>query len=48
MRGPKGVDHQVEDLPTVEDHLQALRDASFAEAGTVWQHGDDRVVVAIR
>jgi len=48
MRGAKGVDHHVDDLPTVDDHLQALRDAGFAEAGTVWQHGDDRVVVAIR
>ncbi|HEY3714534.1 MAG TPA: class I SAM-dependent methyltransferase [Jatrophihabitantaceae bacterium] len=48
MRGPKGVDHQVDDLPTVDDHLHALRGAGFAEAGTVWQHGDDRVVVAVR
>lgn len=24
------------------------RDAGFAEAGVVWQYGDDRVVVGIR
>lgn len=28
------------------DHLRLLADAGFAEAGTVWQHGPDRVLVA--
>lgn len=29
------------------DHLRLLGDAGFAEAGTVWQHGADRVLVAV-
>ena len=29
-------------------HLDALRSAGFAEAGTVWQRGTDRVLVAVR
>jgi SAM-dependent methyltransferase len=45
-RGPDGVAHHVEDVPTVHDHVSALRAAGFVEAGTVWQHGDDRVLVA--
>ncbi len=37
-------DHQA-DLAT---HIQGLRQAGFSEAGTVWQHLADRVLVAIR
>ena len=48
LRGPKGVDHHVDDLPSVDDHLAALRAGGFREAGTVWQHGDDRVIVGVR
>lgn len=48
MRGPKGVEHHVDDIPTVEDHVAALRAAGFGAVGSVWQHGDDRVLVAIR
>lgn len=48
MRGPRGVEHTVPELPTVDDHVAALRVAGFAEVGTVWQHGDDRVLVAVR
>lgn len=29
------------------DHLRLLREAGFAETGTVWQHGVDRVLVAV-
>jgi hypothetical protein len=47
-RGPHGVEHQVDDVPSVHDHVSALRDAGFTEAGPVWQHGDDRVLVAAR
>jgi trans-aconitate methyltransferase len=43
-----GFDHTVDDRPTVHDHLAFLRGAGFAEAGTVWQAGDDRVIVGIR
>ena len=45
-RGPHGVEHQVDEVPTLHDHVSTLRQAGFAEAGTVWQHGDDRVLVA--
>jgi SAM-dependent methyltransferase len=48
MRGPHGVEHDVDVAATLDDHLAALRRAGFAEAGTVWQHGDDRVLVAVR
>ncbi|GAY12762.1 trans-aconitate 2-methyltransferase [Pseudonocardia sp. N23] len=43
-----GFDHVVDDKPTVHDYLAFLRDAGFAETGTVWQQGDDRVIVGIR
>jgi hypothetical protein len=48
MRGPKGVEHRVDDVPTIDDHVVALRAGGFTEVGPVWQHGDDRVLVAIR
>ena len=37
----------------IRDHYVAqvnwlVRRAGFAEVGTVWQHGDDRVLVAVR
>lgn len=35
------------DLP-IGAHLEALDAAGFSEVGTVWQHGDDRVLVALR
>jgi SAM-dependent methyltransferase len=34
--------------PPLADHLAALRAAGLGEAGTVWQFGDDRVLVAMR
>jgi len=43
-----GFAHDVDDPPTVHDYLAFLREAGFAEAGQVWQSGDDRVVVGIR
>jgi len=48
MRGPQGVEHDVDVAATFDDHITALRRAGFAEVGTVWQHGDDRVLVAVR
>jgi SAM-dependent methyltransferase len=48
MRGPGGVDHRVDDAPTLDRHVTALRRSGFAEVGCVWQHGDDRVLVAVR
>ena len=47
-RGARPIDHHVPDLPTLADHEAALRAAGFATTGTVWQHGDDRVLVALR
>jgi SAM-dependent methyltransferase len=29
-------------------HLRALRDSGFTETGTLWQHGNDRLLCAIR
>ncbi|WP_336082654.1 class I SAM-dependent methyltransferase [Nocardia sp. SSK8] len=43
-----GFEHTVHDKPTVHDYVGFARAAGFAEAGTVWQYGDDRVVVGIR
>jgi SAM-dependent methyltransferase len=34
--------------PPLEDHVAALGDAGFTDTGTVWQYGDDRVLVAMR
>jgi SAM-dependent methyltransferase len=48
MRGSHGVEHDVDIVATFDDHIAALRRAGFAEVGTVWQHGDDRVLVAVR
>jgi SAM-dependent methyltransferase len=39
--------HRVDDVPTYGDHLDLLRAAGFGETGTIWQAGDDRVIVAI-
>ncbi|MGW6334397.1 class I SAM-dependent methyltransferase [Nocardia rhamnosiphila] len=43
-----GFEHTVTERPTAGDYIAFLRAAGFAEAGTVWQYGDDRVVVGIR
>ncbi|GAC69163.1 class I SAM-dependent methyltransferase [Gordonia soli] len=43
-----GFDHVVTEKPTVYDYLTFLRDGGFAEAGTAWQVGDDRIIVAIK
>jgi len=32
----------------LDSHVSALRDAGFAEIGTLWQHGDNRLLCAIR
>ena len=47
-RDPRPIDHSVPDAPTLADHKQLLRAAGFREVGTVWQHGDDRVLIALR
>ena len=47
-RGARPIDHSVAREPTVDDHERLLRAAGFTEVGPVWQHGDDRVLVAVR
>ncbi len=47
-RGPVPIDHSLPDPPGLDDHIAALRNAGFTEVGTVWQRGDDRVLVALR
>ncbi|WP_036566939.1 trans-aconitate 2-methyltransferase [Nocardia sp. BMG51109] len=43
-----GFEHKVHDRPTAHDYVAFARAAGFAEAGFVWQYGDDRIVVGIR
>jgi SAM-dependent methyltransferase len=47
-RDASGVEHAKSDVPTYAEQVAMLRAARFAEVGTVWQCGDDRVVVAIK
>ncbi|WP_375487350.1 class I SAM-dependent methyltransferase [uncultured Jatrophihabitans sp.] len=47
-RGVRPIEHAVPDTPTVADHGALLHAAGFAEVGTVWQVGDDRVLVGVR
>jgi trans-aconitate methyltransferase len=42
------LDHNVPEPPALDDHVRLLHEAGFAEVGTVWQHGHDRVLVAVR
>jgi SAM-dependent methyltransferase len=46
-RAAAGVEHAKSDTPTYSEHVAMLRAAGFAEAGAVWQIGDDRVVVGV-
>ncbi len=47
-RGHDGSGHSSIDPPPLELHITALRAAGFPDVGTIWQHGDDRVLVAMR
>lgn len=40
-------DHHGAETLTLREHVDALRAAGFAEIGTLWQHGDNRVLCAI-
>jgi len=41
-------DKSVEENPTYELHQAALENAGFREVGTIWQHRDDRLLMAVR
>ncbi|MDN5855646.1 MAG: class I SAM-dependent methyltransferase [Pseudonocardia sp.] len=50
IRGDQGgqpIQHDVPETPSLDGHLDLLHSAGFTESGTVWQHGDDRVLVAV-
>ena len=46
-RAARSVEHAKSGAPMISEHVAMLRAAGFAEAGAVWQIGDDRVVVGI-
>jgi SAM-dependent methyltransferase len=41
-------DHHGNASGLLSTHLQALREAGFTEAGTLWQRGDNRLLCAVR
>jgi SAM-dependent methyltransferase len=45
---PRPIDHDVPVPPDHQDHVRLLEGAGFAEVGTVWQTGPERVLVAVR
>jgi trans-aconitate methyltransferase len=47
-RSNTAIAHSGENGLTVLQHADLLRQAGFAEAGPVWQFGDDHVLVAVR
>ncbi len=49
LRAARDADHPDTDgKPAYHAHVDALSAAGFAEVGTVWQHGDDRVLIALK
>jgi len=48
VRSSTAIAHSGENGLTVWQHAELLRQAGFAEAGPVWQFGDDHVLVAVR
>jgi len=47
-RRARNYEHTGDPDVTLHDHFELLTAAGFAEVGTVWQSGDDRVLVAVR
>lgn len=47
-RSNTAIAHSGENGLTLWQHAELLREAGFAEAGPVWQFGDDHVLVAVR
>lgn len=48
VRSSSAIAHSGENGLTVWQHAELLRQAGFAEAGPVWQFGDDHVLVGVR
>lgn len=47
-RSGRAIAHHGGNRLSTTEHAAALREAGFSAAGTVWQSGDDQVLVAIR
>ena len=47
-RAAAGVEHAKAGQPSYAEHRTLLRGAGFSEVGTVWQCGDERVMVALK
>ena len=47
-RDAQPIPHHVPEVPTLADHARLLEAAGFTEIAVVWQHGDDRVLTAVR
>ncbi|MEV7009692.1 methyltransferase domain-containing protein [Streptosporangium sp. NPDC051022] len=47
-RTTAGADHHGSESPLLSSHVSALRDAGFTEIGPLWQHGDNRLLCAVR
>jgi SAM-dependent methyltransferase len=47
-RNARNYEHTADPGVTLHDHFELLTAAGFTEVGTVWQSGDDRVLVAVR
>lgn len=47
-RNARNYEHTPDPGVTLHDHFELLTAAGFSEVGTVWQSGDDRVLVAVR
>lgn len=47
-RGRRPLDHNMGSDGYYDVRMRLLAEAGFAEAGTIWQCGDDRVLVALR
>jgi SAM-dependent methyltransferase len=47
-RSERAISHHGSNKLSVDQHRELLREAGFRSAGTVWQSGDDHVLVAVR
>jgi len=41
-------DHHGSESVRLTEHVRALRAAGFTEIGTIWQHGENRILAAVR